>query len=95
MSTLLLGVLGAVAGFERALIKERQREGIALAKARGAYRGRKPTLSHEQVADLRGRVAMGIPKAKIARDFKISRETVYQYIKNSLTTEDLGTVVGR
>jgi DNA invertase Pin-like site-specific DNA recombinase len=53
-----------------------------LAKARGVYGGRKPTLSPEQVADLRERVEMGIPKAKIARDFKISRETVYQYIRS-------------
>ncbi len=79
---LLLGMLGAVAEFERALMKERQREGITLAKARGAYGGRKPTLSPEQVADLRQRIGMGIPKAKVARDFKISRETVYQYCRS-------------
>ncbi len=82
MPKLLLGMLGAVAEFERSLMKERQKEGIALAKARGAYGGRKPTLSSEQVADLRNRAEMGIPKAKIAREFKITRETVYQYIKS-------------
>lgn len=42
VTTLLLSVLGAFAEFERALIRERQAEGIALARARGAYRGRKP-----------------------------------------------------
>src|SRR4051812_43286561 len=41
MATLLLSVMGAFAEFERALIRERQREGVALAKQRGAYRGRK------------------------------------------------------
>ena len=48
MATLLLSMLGAVAEFERSLIKERQKEGIALAKARGVYTGRKPILSPEQ-----------------------------------------------
>src|SRR4051794_31008045 len=45
MSKLLLSVMGAFAEFERALIKERQREGIALAKQRGVYKGRKPSLT--------------------------------------------------
>ena len=43
MATLPLNMLGAVVEFEKALIKERQKEGIALAKAKGVYRGRKPT----------------------------------------------------
>ncbi|WP_374685306.1 recombinase family protein [Klebsiella pneumoniae] len=45
MANLMLSVMGAFAEFERALIRERQREGIALAKQRGAYRGRKKSLS--------------------------------------------------
>ena len=53
LATLLLSVMGAFAEFERALIRERQREGIALAKQRGAYRGRKKALSPEQAAQLR------------------------------------------
>jgi DNA invertase Pin-like site-specific DNA recombinase len=52
----MLSVMGAFAEFERALIKERQREGIAMAKKRGAYRGRKPALSPTQIADLKARV---------------------------------------
>src|SRR3984893_16720349 len=59
MVGLMLSVMGAFAEFERALIHERQREGIALAKQRGAYRGRKPALSDAQVADLRRRVDDG------------------------------------
>lgn len=81
MATLLLNMLGAVAEFERSLIKERQKEGIALAKARGVYSGRKHVLSTEQVADLKERVRQGVPKAKVGRDFGISRETVYQYLR--------------
>ena len=47
MATLLLSVMGAFAEFERALLKERQREGIALAKKRGVYKGRKRALDQE------------------------------------------------
>jgi len=81
MATLLLSVMGAFAEFERALIRERQREGIALAKQRGAYRGRKKALSVEQRAELRARVAAGEPKAAVARAYGISRETLYQYLR--------------
>ena len=81
MANLLLSVMGAFAEFERALIRERQREGIALAKKRGAYRGRKKALSPEQVADLRQRAAAGEQKAALAREFGISRETLYQYLR--------------
>lgn len=81
MANLMLSVMGAFAEFERALIRERQREGIALAKRRGAYRGRKKSLSAEQVVMLRQRVAGGEQKAGLAREFGVSRETVYQYLK--------------
>lgn len=80
MSTLLLSVMGAFAEFERSLIRERQREGIALAKAKGnVYRGRVPSLKAEQAKELRKRIAAGEPKAKLAREFKISRASVYNY----------------
>ena len=78
---LMLSVMGAFAEFERALIRERQREGIALAKQRGAYRGRKKALAPERVAELRRRAAAGEQKAKLAREFGISRETLYQYLR--------------
>ena len=78
-----LQVLGAAAEFERALIRERQREGIVLAKQRGAYRGRKKSLNSEQIAELKRRVAAGDQKTLVARDFGISRETLYQYLRES------------
>lgn len=81
MANLMLSVMGAFAEFERALIHERQREGIALAKQRGAYRGRKKSLSPDQVSELRQRVAAGEKKAGLAREFGISRETLYQYLR--------------
>ena len=79
MSKLLLSVMGAFAEFERALLKERQREGIAIAKKAGVYKGRKPSLTPELAKELRKRVAAGEKKAALAREFGISRETLYQY----------------
>src|SRR6266581_4382099 len=79
MATLLLSVMGAFAEFERALILERQREGIAVAKTLGVYTGRKPALTVE-------RAAAGERKAALAREFGISRETVYNYLRTAPTT---------
>ena len=80
MSKLLFNMLGSFAEFERSLIRERQREGIAVAKKAGVYRGRKPSLTAEQADDLRKRVASGDKKAALAREFGICRETLYQYL---------------
>ena len=82
MANLMLSVMGAFAEFERALIRERQREGIVLAKQRGAYRGRKKALSPEVATSLKARVAAGEQKSKLARELGISRETLYQYLKS-------------
>ncbi len=81
MSTLLLSVMGAFAEFERSIIRERQREGIELAKRRGAYRGRKRSLSDSQLVELKRRVTAGEKKTVIARELGISRETLYQYLR--------------
>lgn len=89
MATLLLSVMGAFAEFERALIRERQREGIALAKGRGAYRGRRPALTTFQVQELRRLAADGQPVASLAREFGISRETVYAYLRSGKTSSAL------
>lgn len=77
MSTLMLQLLGAVGQFERSLILERQREGIAIAKAKGVYKGRKPSLDDAGKAELRSLVAQGLPKAQIATKLGISRTTLY------------------
>lgn len=81
MAGLMLSVMGAFAEFERALIRERQREGIALARQRGAYRGRKKSLSPEKAEELRRRAQAGEMKLHLAREYGISRETLYQYLK--------------
>jgi DNA invertase Pin-like site-specific DNA recombinase len=80
-ANLLLSVMGAFSEFERALIRERQMEGIALAKKRGAYRGRKRSLSQDQIEKMKQRIVSGERKSHVAKDLGISRETLYQYLK--------------
>jgi DNA invertase Pin-like site-specific DNA recombinase len=80
ISNLLLSVMGAFSEFERELIRERQREGIAIARREGKYTGRKPSLTPARAAELRRRVALGDSKAGLAREFGISRDTLYRYV---------------
>ncbi|WP_074351257.1 recombinase family protein [Mycobacteroides abscessus] len=90
MSTLLLSMLGAVAEFERSMIRERQREGIELAKAKGVYKGRKPALTEEQTAVVLERLAGGEHPADLAREFGVSRATVYNVRARAVTDGDAG-----
>lgn len=89
-ATFLLHVMGAFAEFERSLIRERQREGIALAKQRKVYKGRVPALSPAKAAELRRRAAEGESKTKLARDLGISRATVYTYLRVDDETDLIG-----
>jgi DNA invertase Pin-like site-specific DNA recombinase len=87
MAELLLSVMGAVAQFERAMILERQREGIRIAQAKGTYRGRKAALSVARVAELKKALeAGGVNKAKLAKEFGITRQTLYAYIERNAAT---------
>ena len=79
MNTLLLSMLGAVAEFERSMILERQREGIAIAKAAGKYKGRKAALSQDQARELSDRLANGESVTALAGEYGVSRQTVYNY----------------
>ena len=81
MANLMLSLLGSVSEFERALLLDRQREGIALAKTRGVYKGRKPSLTDAQAEQLRLRAQAGEKKTDLADEFKVSRETVYAYLR--------------
>ena len=80
MNKLMFQMLAAFAEFERNMIRERQAEGIAKAKAEGKYRGGQDKLDEAQVAELRRLAAEGVSKAKLARDFGITRPTVYRYL---------------
>ena len=82
MANLMLSVMGAFSEFEKSLIRERQLEGIELAKKRGAYHGRQKALSPEQVYELSRRVQAGESKSSLASEFGISRETLYRYLRS-------------
>ena len=82
MDKLMLSMLGAFAEYERTLIRERQREGIAKAKQRGVYRGRQqkitdPTTLAQMISDA---TALGANKTKVAAKYGVSRETLYKYL---------------
>jgi DNA invertase Pin-like site-specific DNA recombinase len=81
MSNLLLSVMGAFAEFERSLINERQQEGIELAKKKGIYKGRKRSLTDEQIDTLKHRAKAGNKKSELANEYGISRQTVYSYLQ--------------
>lgn len=80
MSKLLLSVMAAFAEFERALIRERQVEGIAIAKKKGLYKGRKKALTQEQIVELRAKAKTRESRSSLAREYGISRGTLYNYI---------------
>jgi DNA invertase Pin-like site-specific DNA recombinase len=82
MSTLMLSMMGAFAEFERSMILERQREGIAAAKAAGKPTGRPERLKPADVQAIRDRIANGESKASIAADLKVSRGTLYAALKD-------------
>ena len=81
MATLMLSLLGAVAQFERSLILERQREGIAKAKARGAYKGRKP-LDKNMLERAKELYAGGMSIVNIAKQLGCGKSTLYNYLKS-------------
>jgi DNA invertase Pin-like site-specific DNA recombinase len=84
MSRLMLTIMGGVAEFERAMIRERQLEGIAKAKQAGKYRGRQSTMTSAQVQAIRNRVATGCNKAALAREFGVTRQTIYNLLGASI-----------
>jgi DNA invertase Pin-like site-specific DNA recombinase len=83
MANFMLNIMGAFAEFERALIRERQKEGIAIAKKDGKYRGRSKCLTPEQLQEIKQLVANRYKKTEIAERFGISRDTLYRYLRNN------------
>lgn len=77
---LFLTMLAAMAEFERARIRERQAEGIALAKSRGVY-DRQRALTDEDVEAVRALVDLGVPAAEVARRYSVSRQTIYTALR--------------
>jgi len=79
MSELMLNILASFAQFEREMIKERQREGIAIAKSKGVYKGRKKSLNNEQIKKIKELISIGKSKVSIAKIFNISTRSIYRY----------------
>lgn len=80
MANLMLGIMGSLAEWERSVIRERQLQGIAIAKAKGAYKGRKKALSADEQSELKALAAAGANKSALAKQFDISRQTLYTYL---------------
>ena len=78
----ILSIIGSIAEFERSLIRERQREGIELAKKKGKYKGRKPALTEEQILQLQEQIAQGTKKVEVAKHFGISYPTLCKYLQS-------------
>ena len=82
MGRLLFGMLGAVAQFEREIMLDRQREGIAKAQAAGRYKGRVPTV-RRQLAEIQALRAEGVGPSEIARRLGVDRSSVYRALKGA------------
>jgi len=78
---LMLTILSAVSQMERDLMLERQREGIEIAKLKGKYKGRKPTLSDEQLEQMKQDFNSGMKKTEVAKKYGVTRSYVYQLVK--------------
>jgi DNA invertase Pin-like site-specific DNA recombinase len=76
---LVVNLLGSIAEFERAIMLERQREGIARAKAEGRYKGRKPTARAKE-DEVRGLAEEGVRPLEIARRLGIGKSSVYRLL---------------
>jgi DNA invertase Pin-like site-specific DNA recombinase len=81
MSNLTLSLMGAFAEFEYAFIKERQREGIAAAKSKGKYKGRKKSIQEDRLPEVRRLLQTNRSKTQICQELKISRQSLYRYIR--------------
>jgi len=75
---LQLQIIGSVAEFERNIIRKRQAEGIAKAKAKGVYKGRKKTIDDRRIYELSD---IGMSQNQIANEMGITRISVYRYLK--------------
>ena len=92
MSKFMLNIMGSFAELERAMILERQREGVALAKKAGKYRGRAPAIreGNGKAAELERMLTEGKTRpAEMARQIGVSRQTVYTWLKQRKATEQV------
>ncbi len=81
--SLMLNLLSSIAQFERDLLLERQREGIAIAKLKGKYKGRKSKFSKDDITAIQHEFESSKNKAELARKWGISRQYLYSLSQNS------------
>ena len=83
MSKFMLNIMGSFAELERSMILERQREGVALAKKAGRYKGRSPAIrsNNGKLAELERLYILSTPVSEMARQTKVSRQTIYSWLK--------------
>lgn len=84
---IIIDLLTRIATYERENSRKRQRQGIERAKARGVYKKPK-TVTHAQLEEMKQKLALGIPKAEVARQHKISRATLHRYLKGEMTPDE-------
>jgi DNA invertase Pin-like site-specific DNA recombinase len=89
MSKFMLNIMGSFAELERAMILERQREGVALAKRAGKYLGRQPAIraNNGKLAELEILAAKNTGVAEMARTIGVSRQTIYSWLATQKQTE--------
>ncbi len=92
-SKLMLTILAGVATWEREVMLERQREGIAKAKAEGRYKGRAPTVAR-QGDQIRAMVAAGVKPAHVARQLGVARSSVYRVLMDGTPRVQVGGIAG-
>jgi len=80
MARLQLHIMGAVAEFERELINQRIREGVAVAKEAGKYKGRKASLDEEERKVLVSKHRDGVKICQLSKEYGLSRPTIYRYL---------------
>jgi DNA invertase Pin-like site-specific DNA recombinase len=81
LGRLLFHVIAAIGEFELDIRREAQRAGIAIARSKGLYKGRAPTLAQDDIAALCGEFERGMRASALARRFRVSKRTVYRYIE--------------
>ena len=79
---LMFHISSSYSQFETKVRARRQAEGIAEAKKRGAYKGRKPAYTHDKKIEMKKKIDLGIPKARVAREYGISKVTMYKYLRH-------------
>lgn len=94
-SKLMLTIMAGIAAWEREIMLERQRDGIAKAKSDGKYKGRAPTV-RRQISEMRELLAKGVTPTELARKLGVNRASIYRVLKDTKVGPESGTrrVVG-